>query len=146
MTSSLERVNKSIRVPIYYMLFMKIAEPRVIRIMLFTVYCLSFWAGVAILMSLPEKFVQLLGETLVFVFAIFILLGSFTAAIAVLPGVWWLERVGIILLTTSVGMYAIILMFIDATPVAIAFILGLAVTFGMRWVEIRGAQLAPREA
>lgn len=142
----LSRVNHIFTAPFYYALFLKIAEPRVIRILLFAVYSVSFWAGVAIIIALPELFVKVIGQSFALGFAIFIILGSFSAGIAVLPGIWWLERVGIILLTTSVLCYVTILMFIDASPVVIAFILGLVGMFAIRWVEIRGAQLAPREA
>jgi hypothetical protein len=143
---NLDKVSKVVRQPLYYVLFMKIAEPRVIRIMLFCVYGFAFWASLAIIDTQPPQYVRIIGQNLVFAFAIFMMLGSFAAAIAVLPGIWWLERVGIILLTTSVFMYAVILIFLQATPVVIAFIFGLSIMFGTRWVEIRGASLAPREA
>lgn len=145
MTTPSVQSQKVMHVNIFQALFLKIAEPRVIRLMLFGVYVLSFWAGVAMLINLPSQFVRVLGDNLVFTFGVFIILGSFASALAVLPGIWWLERVGIILLMTSVFIYAIILSFLDASPVAVAFILGLALCFAVRWVEIKGAQLAPRE-
>jgi hypothetical protein len=144
-TSPIDRVNNAIQVPIYTALFMKIAEPRVIRILLFAVYGLTLWGGLVILGSTPEQYVRVIGATLAYVFGSFIVIGSLMSGIAVLPGIWWLERVGIILLATSAAIYAVLLIYLNSSFVPVAFTLALAVSFGMRWVEIRGAQLAPRE-
>jgi hypothetical protein len=144
-TSPLERVNRAIDVPIYYALFLKIAEPRVIRLMLFVIYGLTLWGGIFILAATPEQYVRLIGATLAYIFGSFIVIGSLMSGFAVLPGIWWLERVGIILLATSAAIYAVLLIYLGSSFVPVAFTLALAVSFGMRWVEIRGAQLAPRE-
>jgi hypothetical protein len=145
MSSAIDKVNQAIKVPIYTALFLKIAEPRVIRLMLFAVYGLAMWGGLVILFTTPEQYVRVIGATLAYVFGSFIVLGSLLSGVAVLPGIWWLERVGIILLATGAAIYAVLLIYLGSSFVPVAFTLALAVCFAMRWVEIRGAQLAPRE-
>lgn len=146
MPTSLERVEKISRVSIIQTIFFKIAEPRVIRILLFFVYFFCFWAGVLVLGNRPEIFLQIIGPDLVFAFGCLIVLGSTLGGVAILPGIWWLERVGIILLFTCVMIYVVIIAYRNATPVAGGFSVGFGIFLAARFIEIRGAQLAPREA
>jgi hypothetical protein len=142
----LEHAQKVFRVSIYEALFLKIAEPRIIRIMLFFVYLFCFWAGILVISNRPEIFLEIIGPDLVFIFGVLITLGSLLGGIAILPGIWWLERVGIILLFTCVMIYVVIIAYRNATPVAGGFSLGFGIFLAARFIEIRGAQLAPREA
>lgn len=139
------RLEKDFQISFFHLIFSKIAEPRVLRILQFAIYLFLLWSGGAVLLDNPDNLARIIGESLVTLLGLFIFSGSLLCAVAVLPGIWWLERVGIILLTTSVAMYAVIIHFNHASPVVVAFTLALAVTFGQRWVEISGAQLAPKD-
>lgn len=133
------------RMPYVHGLFMRIAEPRVIRLMHFLVYLCMLITGIAICFSPPHHLQTVVGLALLYVFAGFVTIGSALCAFAVLPGIWWLERVGIIMLTTSMAMYVVIILTLGTSVVAVAVALALTITFAQRWTEIRGAQLAPRE-
>jgi hypothetical protein len=143
--SRLEAWDAKTHIPFIHGMFMRIAEPRVIRCMHFLVYICMMVAGVGIVFRPPEHLQSILGLTLLYVFAGFVTIGALFAAIAVLPGIWWLERVGIIMLTTSMAMYVVVIVALGSSPVAVSVALALTITFAQRWTEIRGAQLAPRE-
>lgn len=125
--------------------FLKIAEPRGIRLMQFAIYaCLAF-ASIGVISDPPSTFQSVLGSRLVYVFGGFILFGSAMGLIAVLPGIWWLERVAIILMGTGIGMYVVTISSLNASVVNLAVSTSLMITLIQRWTEIKGSQLAPKE-
>lgn len=125
--------------------FTKIAEPRVIRLMQFGVYLCMIWSGWGVLSHPPRGFEFVLGQFLVYMFGGFIFIGAIFGAVAVLPGIWWLERAGIIALSTGMAIYAIVIIALGASITGVAVAIAFALTFIQRWLEIRGSQLAPRE-
>lgn len=133
------------RFPFAHSLFMRIAEPRVIRIMQFGIYLCMASAGFGVLTNTPATFENVIGLTMVYVFGGFISVGSVLGAIAVLPGIWWLERVGILALTTGMAMYAVVVVALNGSPVGLAMAVAFGLSFIQRWMEIRRFQLAPRE-
>lgn len=126
-------------------LFMKIAEPRVTRLLQFGIYICMMIAGYGVIVHPPTTFESLVGTNLVFIFGMFIALGSLMGAVAVLPGIWWLERVGIISLVTAMAMYSVFVISLGASLIGIAVPVAFALSFVQRWQEIRKYQLAPRE-
>lgn len=124
---------------------MRIAEPRVVRLMQFGVYLSMFYTGCHLIITPPTTFKDVVGLTLVYVWSGFVALGAGLSMVAVLPGIWWLERAGIIALTTGLAMYIVILSTVTLSPVGISVSIALVITFIQRWREIKGAQLAPRE-
>lgn len=128
-----------------FSLFMKIAEPRAIRIMLFFLYICMLIAGLGVLAHPSSKFEGVLGLTLVYIFGSFIFLGAFLCVIAVLPGIWWLERVGILALITGMSIYTIAIITLGATLIGTIVSISFALTFAIRWQEIKRFQLAPLE-
>lgn len=126
-------------------LFLMIAEPRVVRLIHFGIYLCLLLAGAGIIYSPPGSFQSVLGVSLVYVFGGFILLGAFVAAFAVLPGIWWLERVGLLSLITGMAMYIVILIDLRPSPVGMSISVAFILTFLLRWIDIKGSLLAPRE-
>ena len=146
MISRLQKFDAKIHIPFLHYVFMKIAEPRVLRIMHFLIYLCMVVSGIGLIVVQPQRFQNVIGETMLWVFGSFIFFGALFGAVAVLPGIWWLERVGIIMLTTSMGMYIVIIIALGTSSfLGIAVAVALTLTFAQRWVEIKGAQLAPRE-
>lgn len=131
--------------PHLHFVFMKIAEPRVTRLIHFGIYLSLLVAGVGIMYSPPSTFQEVLGVALVHVFGGFVILGAVLAAIAVLPGIWWLERAGLLALGTGLAMYLVIIVGLNSSPIGFSVTLAFLLTFVLRWMEIKGAQLAPRE-
>lgn len=125
--------------------YMKIAEPRIIRLMQFGIYICMFIAGSKIIITPPAQFQTVLGQSLAYMFASFIFLGALFGAIAVLPGIWWLERVGLISLATGMLIYVIVVVSLKGSALGIVTAIAFGLTFIQRWLEIKGPDLAPRE-
>lgn len=128
-----------------YSLFLKIAEPRVFRLLQFVIYIALLVAGVGVLINTPDNIQEVLGNFLIYVFGGFVALGAILGAVAVLPGVWWLERVGLLALGTGFLMYIVIVISLGASVVSVIVYVAFVLTFIQRWTEIRGAYLAPRK-
>lgn len=124
--------------------FQLIAEPRVVRVVQFGIYVCLLTAGSLVVSTPPRSFEGVLGQTLVTVLGVFILVGGVLGAVAVLPGIWWLERAGILALATGLAMYSTIAVTLGVSP--IGFVIGVAfiLTFVQRWMEIRRFDLAPK--
>jgi hypothetical protein len=123
---------------------MKIAEPRVIRIIQFFIYALLFLVGVMLLNKVPGNLERAAGGFgFVVAMAIMLTIGSLCAGIAVLPGIWWLERSGLILLGFGLLIYIVMIDQLNSSPMGIVICLILILSFVQRWIEIKGAQLAP---
>ena len=125
-------------------LFNLIAEPRVTRVIQFVIYVLMIVAGARILIAPPLTFEGVLGTFFVYVFASFVLIGGLLAGVAVLPGIWWLERSGLIALGTGLLIYAIVTVALGSSIVGTAVCTAFALTFANRWRDIRGSALAPK--
>jgi hypothetical protein len=126
-------------------IFLKIAEPRIIRLMQFGIYICMFYAGFRLMLQPPAQFQSVLGLVLSYMFASFIFLGALFGGVAVLPGIWWLERVGLISLTTGMVIYMIVVISLGSSPMGVVVALAFGLTFLQRWMEIKGPDLAPRE-
>ena len=127
-------------------IYLKIAEPRAIRVAQFGVYICMLAAGIAILINTPQRFEGAIGVVMVYVLGCFITFGALAGAVSVLPGIWWLERVGIIALVTGLSIYAVILAALGAAPLTVIVGVAFMFTFIQRWLEIRRFQVAPKIA
>lgn len=126
-------------------LFLKIAEPRVMRLLLFGFYtCLGLY-GLGILTNPPKGFEGVLGEALVITFSIFMLGGGAMGLVAILPGIWFIERVGLICLTTAMLIYIVVVAALHLSPVNYCIPSAFIFAFALRWMWIRWAQFAPRK-
>lgn len=129
----------------FVFVFLKIAEPRVARIIQFGMYVCLTTAGHYVITDPPSEFVDVLGGPLIAVLGWFLTLGGIISAIAVLPGVWWLERIGVIALWTGLGMFVVVAVGLGISIVGAVISLALGLSLVERWREIRLYQLAPRE-
>lgn len=133
------------RFPLGHQLFMKIAEPRVVRILHCLIYVGLLWAGIIMVDHPPQGFRTVLDFALLNMFSIFLIMGGLFGTVAALPGIWWLERVGLISLSTSMLIYIVTAIALNRSAIAIVFGLILILVFVLRWMEIRQFQLAPKE-
>lgn len=124
--------------------YMKIAEPRVVRMIQFVIYVGLFVVGIMILHQVPQSLANAAGaQAFVVGFALMLIVGALSSGIAVLPGIWWLERAGLVMLGFGLLIYLVMVTQINTSPVGIVVCLILILTFVQRWIEIKGAQLAP---
>lgn len=131
--------------PVVAKWFLRIAEPRGLRIMQFIVYAFIFVSGIGVITDPPESFKSTIGLSLVYVLASFLTVGPLFGMIAVLPGIWWLERVALIAMGTGVSMYLVMIISMGSSLVVIGICSAFIMTFIQRWYEIEGSQLAPEE-
>jgi hypothetical protein len=125
--------------------FMLIAEPRVERVLQFGIYALMGYGGAWILVAPPETFSDALPEFNLVIFGLFAVVGSTFGMVAVLPGIWWLERVGIASLIVGLLIYWALGIAIGSSTFVAVMTLAFALKFAQRWGRIRGAALAPKK-
>lgn len=132
------------RIPPVHWLYMRIAEPRVVRLLYFGIYLMMLLPGLLLILSPPHNIKDVVGLTSLYVLATFLLIGGLFGAVSVLPGVWWLERVGIILICTAIAMYVVTVIALHASPIGIAVSIAFILAFMVRFITIRHHQLAPK--
>ena len=128
----------------FVFLFFKIKEPRTIRLVQLVIYACMIGAGHFIVSVQPELYTKVLGTALVVGFGGAILLGGILGAIAVLPGIWWLERTAIIALWTGLGIFVVVQVALAISIVGLLIAVALALGFVQRWSDITEFDLAPR--
>lgn len=128
----------------FVFLFYKIKEPRIARLMQLGIYLCMIGAGHYVIAHPPSAYTSIIGSGFVFVFGGFLLFGGVAAAIAVLPGLWWLERIGVIALWTGLAVFAVVAAALGISLVG--FLIAIALSFALvqRWSSITEFDLAPR--
>lgn len=139
----MKRLTKPVA-SVLYRWFLLIAEPRVRRLLQFTVYICLGIGGYLLVTIPPGKFQSILGFGLVLTFGIFVLVGAILGAVAVLPGIWWLERAGIVALTVGLFIFMVLVVALGASAISFIFGAVLALMFVIRYMEIRPFALAPK--
>jgi hypothetical protein len=123
--------------------FLKIAEPRVQRIVQLGIYLVLAALGGIFLSDPPRSYEGVLGDVLAVVFGGLICGGGSIGAIAVLPGRFWAERIAIIALWTGLALYVSVAIALGASMVGIAVAVCLALALLNRWLLVRGSQIEP---
>lgn len=83
----------------------RIHEPRVSKVIYLVGYLIAIGIGTVTLWRPPTSIETPLGPTLTTIWAALILAGAIGSALAVLPGWWWLERLGIISIAGGALIY-----------------------------------------
>lgn len=128
----------------FVFVFFKIKEPRTIRLIQLVIYVCMIGAGHFIVATPPPIYTEILGSFLVLGFGGAILVGGILGTIAVLPGIWWLERTAIIHLWTGLGVFVVIQIALNISVVGLLIAIALAASFMQRWTDITEHDLAPR--
>lgn len=124
-------------------LFLKIEEPRLVRILQFFLYGTMIIIGSLYLISRHMQVASLLGATLATTLGVLVVLGGILGGIAVLPGIWWVERMGIICLWTGLGIYIVVGLSIYVSLLGVGLAWALIFALAIRWVQIKDFQFAP---
>lgn len=127
----------------------RIREPRIQRVVYTIVYGTLSLVGVIVLMRPPQTVMGEIGHTLSIMWGLFLAL-AVVAAVAAIPGWWWLEKLGGISATVGIIIYAVITFMLHfSEPVGNRLPQGLviaafALLLGIRAYEIRGLDYEPR--
>lgn len=132
--------------------WLSIHEPRVKKLLYSVSYAIAVTVGVVTLLRPPTSIETPLGPTLTTIWAALILAGAVGALLAVFPGWWWLERIGILLVCTGALIYlgVVITLHVQSGPESsrltqAGVILGFCWSFSAaRLWEIRGYTFEPR--
>jgi hypothetical protein len=135
--------------PIYralYNVYMKIAEPRVRRLIYFVIYALLGFLGGTSAFKPSDRIVEFLGsQTLIYFYGILIIAGSVVCLISVLPGIWMFERAGMVGSGTGIVLYVATLILLGSSPTIVLFPIIIILMFLLRWLDIKDYLLAPRK-
>jgi hypothetical protein len=132
--------------PFVYHIYMMIAEPRVRRLIYFVIYLGLIFAGAGSILKPPAAIQNILGGmAMIWFFGLLIVVGALLAFVAVLPGVWWLERSGLVGIGTGIAMYALTLLALGASFMVTILPIILILICALRWLDIKEYLLAPRE-
>jgi len=124
--------------------FLRIEEPRIVRIFYFAIYVTLLVGGLFYINEPQGAAYEALGDGLISMsLGLSVVLGGLLGALAVLLGIWWVERLGIISSASGLLMFLIALGAIGASQISAAIIVALILTLCLRWLEVRKYQRAP---
>lgn len=123
--------------------YFKVQEPRLQRLLYLGFYIMIIITGVGSFFDTTGHLYQFGGDELVFSLAGFFTFGGVVGAISVIPGTWWLERVG--LLSVGLGMLArgIVINGLGISWVGGMLFYSTIFLLVIRFVQIRKDDLAP---
>ena len=125
-------------------LYMKIAEPRVYRLLQLIIYILLFVAGLGLTIWSPVSLISVIGHWYLYAMAWTLIVGSLFSSVAILPGIWWLERVGLILMATGMAIYMVTIASLGTSVLGFCITAAFILRFIQRWFEIRTWMLEPK--
>lgn len=128
-----------------YFVYAKIAEPRIFRLLQFGIYLCLGYAGWDIYWHTPHSLIDSIGDGHVNLIGVFLAVGSAIGALTVLPGIWFLERVGVILVGVGLMMYLVIVIDLGTSALGIAVSGAFVLTFVQRFLQTKGRLLAPKK-
>jgi len=130
----------------------RIHEPRVKKLLYSITYLIGVFIGTVTMIRPPTSIETPLGPTLTTVWAVLILVGAIAALVAVFPGWWWMERIGIMLVAAGALIYlgVVITLHVQSQPDS-SRLTQAGVILGFTWAasavrlwEIRGYTFEPR--
>jgi hypothetical protein len=131
-------------VPLWaFRLFLRIAEPRVVRLLQFAVYIVLLLGGVSAWWAPPEAIAQSLGAVLTGVWGGLLILGGLLGSSSDLRGSWWVERAGLSFCAAGIAIYGINAVFLEVSHAGpsrlmqVATIAAVLLQLAIRWVRIR---------
>jgi len=120
-----------------------IQEPRIVTLIQTGIYLVTFAVGIDALLDPPVSVRGAIGPVLTTCWAVFLVLGGALGAVAAPPGVWWLERVGVMACMSGLLIYGAVLVALHVTspdgnrlPLAGVTLIATG-SFLVRWFRIR---------
>lgn len=122
--------------------WLKVHQPRVISVLYFAIYAVAAAGGVTALTSPPRSIEGVVGEVAMTTLALLLILGGTLGAPSALLGAWWLERLAVVSIAFSVGIYGLIVTILEIQEsgnrkLQLSIILIVLLMQGVRWHRIR---------
>lgn len=123
-------------------LWLRIHQPRVIAVTYAVLYIVLAWGGIAALVDPPTTIEGSLGTAAMTILASLLILGGVTGAPSALIGSWWLERIAVMSVAFSAGLYGAVIVVRQFTEAGnrqlqLAFVLTVLLMQLVRWHRIR---------
>lgn len=123
-------------------LWARIQEPKVITVYQFVIYVVVTLTGLAAWFFPPTSIEGAIGPVLTQMFAGLLVTGGLLGSIAVLPGIWWLERAGVLACATGALIYGGVVLSLHVTQsgsrlVQLGVITWALLSIAQRWHRIR---------
>lgn len=122
--------------------WLRIREPRIISVTQFFIYLAATGGGLSAVLSPPRSIEATAGAGLTFYWAILLLVGGVLGAVAVLPGIWWLERSAVLACLGASLIYSVNVISLQISEsgnrlVQLSMLTIVALHFVTRWFRIR---------
>src|SRR5690625_334 len=122
-------------------LWMRIREPRVVSVLRFFMYLGFLAGGIATINSPPTSIQGAMGLPAMTMLGWLLAAGALMGAVSVLPGAWWLERVGVAAVALSFSVYLWSIMVLHVTEggnrlLQAAAVFGIILSQAIRFVRI----------
>lgn len=126
--------------------YMRIVPPRLKRLIYFVIYALlGTIGGISAFRPNDRMSAFAGGQALIHFYGILIVAGALVCLLSVLPGVWILERAGLVGLGTGIVLYVATLILFGASATVSLFPVIIILVFLLRWLDIKDYMLAPRK-
>lgn len=122
--------------------WLRVHQPRVIAVTYAVLYSVLAWGGIMALIDPPSTIKGSLGEAAMVILAALLVLGGVTGAPSALIGAWWLERIAVMSVAFSAGLYGAVIFVRQLTEsgnrqLQLAFVLTVLLMQLIRWHRIR---------
>src|SRR5699024_7097478 len=120
----------------------KVHQPRVISSLYCVIYTLLLLGGISALIDPPRSIEGAIGASAMTTLALLLVLGGSLGAPSALLGAWWLERIAVLSIGVSAGIYGVIIGVLDATgednrQLQLSMVLVVLLMQAVRWHRIR---------
>ena len=122
--------------------WLRVHQPRVISALYCIIYTLLLLGGISALIDPPRSIEGAIGASAMTTLALLLVLGGTLGAPSALLGAWWLERVAVLSIGASAGIYGAIIVVLDATgagnrQLQLSMVLVVLLMQAVRWHRIR---------
>ena len=122
--------------------WLRVHQPRVIAATYAALYTVLAWGGIMALIDPPSTIEGTLGAAAMTILSALLVLGGVTGAPSALIGAWWLERIAVMSVAFSAGLYGMVITVKHVTETGnrqlqLAFVLTVLLMQLIRWHRIR---------
>lgn len=134
-------------------LWHSIREPRTLRVALAAGYATIAAGGLLALINPPNSIEGAIGPILVLIWGTFLTVGGACGSLSIWPGTWWLEKIGLTLLSGGLTIYVAVTVYLHIGGSAgsnrltqALIVTGLSIAaLAVRGLMIRGLSYEPRD-
>ena len=129
-------------------LWLKVNEPRVVSVLRFAMYVVLFVGGVAAVTNPPATMESELGQGAVVGLGLLLSFGCLLGAVSALPGMWFIERLGLIAISSALAIYGGVVLHLHLSGsgnrlLHLTIIIALILSQAIRWVRIKDRPYDP---